>query len=187
MIPDGAFRTIPLGKIDRQAGLGTGFTWTPAVRARTNLIIVGGDNRGMGSGGFISNFVNPGDPSRDASGDCPAPMSMPAPSNIIPSPHGVGAIVGSVFGCVVFLGLLIFISFLLRRKGAKPRVLKLSTEKDPAYYGKDMYGTSYAPQQKWMPPAYTGDSSTTSSTSACSGRQGLSWSGSPSQPLATVQ
>jgi len=79
VIPDGAFRTIPLGKIDTQPGLGTGFTWRPAVRARTNLIIVAGDNRGMGSGGFISKFVNPGDSS--VAGDCPSPTGTAAPTS----------------------------------------------------------------------------------------------------------
>ena len=79
VIPDGAFRTIPVGKIDTQPGLGTGFTWRPAIRAKTNLIIVGGDNRGMGSGGFISKFVNPGDSS--VAGDCPSPTGTAAPTS----------------------------------------------------------------------------------------------------------
>jgi len=170
VVPDGAFRTIPPGKIDTQPGLGTGFTWTPAVRARTNLIIIGGDNRRMGSGGFISTFVNPGDPSRDTFGDCPAPTAMTGITS--DSRVSAGAIVGSVLGGVVLLSLLLFfIFYLLRRKRAKPQVRKPGMEKasDFAYYGGNAYGNAYGvPKSDWavvqdtgLLPAYTKDSGST--------------------------
>ena len=82
VIPDGAFGSIPLGRIDTQTGLGTGFTWRPPVTASTNLIIVGSDNRGTGSGGFISNIVSPGNPNRDAAGNCPAPTATRSTSAV---------------------------------------------------------------------------------------------------------
>ena len=87
VIPDGAFGSIPLGKIDAQTGLGTGFTWRPPVRASSNLIIVGSDARGTGAGGFISSIVSPGNPSRDASGSCPAQAATSTISTpvIVPS------------------------------------------------------------------------------------------------------
>ena len=75
VIPGSTFGPILLGKIEDQAGLGTGFTWRPPVRAGTNLIIVGGDSRGADAGGFVSAVVIPGNPNRDASGGCPAPSA----------------------------------------------------------------------------------------------------------------
>jgi len=109
-----------------------------------NLIIVGGDNRGMGSGGFISNFVDPGDPSRDASGDCPAPAARTSTTS--DSRVKVGAIVGGVLGVVVLLSLLILMSYLLRWKKAKSQVMKPGMEKAPpnfGYHGGNMYGAAY--------------------------------------------
>lgn len=75
VIPGSTFGPILLGKIEDQAGLGTGFTWRPPVRAGTNLIIVGGDSRGADAGGFVSAVVIPGNPNRDATGGCPAPSA----------------------------------------------------------------------------------------------------------------
>jgi hypothetical protein len=39
---------------------GTGFPWDPSIRAGTTLILVGGDNRGNGSGGSTTNLVSAG-------------------------------------------------------------------------------------------------------------------------------
>jgi hypothetical protein len=38
----------------------TGFTWDPSIRAGTTLILVGGDNRGNGSGGSTMILVGSG-------------------------------------------------------------------------------------------------------------------------------
>ena len=38
----------------------TGFTWDPSIRASTTLILVGGDDRGNGSGGSTMILVGSG-------------------------------------------------------------------------------------------------------------------------------
>jgi len=51
VIPGGQSFSIPIGPITQVANEGTGFDWTPSVRAGTTLIIVAGDGRGLGTGG----------------------------------------------------------------------------------------------------------------------------------------
>ena len=40
-----------MGAITNVTDQGTGFNWTPAVRTGTTLIVVAGDDRGLGTGG----------------------------------------------------------------------------------------------------------------------------------------
>ena len=133
---DGKFTRIPFGKVDTRWVVGTGFTWTPAVRAGTNLIIVGGDNRGMGAGGFISNVVNPGNPASAVFGDCP----RSAPQNTTPSS---GTVVVGIIGGVAALGLLYFILYRLLRTEMKPKVVVVPEYESPApnlvNYGGNRY------------------------------------------------
>jgi hypothetical protein len=42
------------------ASEGTGFTWEPSILAGTTLILVGGDNRGNGTGGSVTYQVGAG-------------------------------------------------------------------------------------------------------------------------------
>jgi len=103
----------------------------------------------MGSGGFISSTVGPGDPARDSNGYCLSTGATTSTSSS--SSVNVGAIVGGAIGGVVFLGLLLF---LLRRllhhhkmKKLKPRLvdpdMQTQTAADPAtlnrphHYGND--------------------------------------------------
>lgn len=146
----------------------------------------------MGAGGFISTVVNPGDPTRDETGDCPVPTQTPTGTTL-----NIGAIVGGVVGGVVILGLLIFMLCYLMRKKRKPKVVKpiqvytppASTSK-PAYYNDNPFGPP-APAQ--MPPpqeirgqlpmhvTYADTGATAVSSS--SGWQGSQWKGSPVQSI----
>ncbi|KAF4564642.1 hypothetical protein EYR40_010809 [Pleurotus pulmonarius] len=60
VIPGGESFVIPEGPITSVPSHGTGFSWTPSVHAGTSLVIVGGDNRGVGSGGSLLNIVSAG-------------------------------------------------------------------------------------------------------------------------------
>lgn len=51
IIPGGQSFAIPESSITTSSTQGTGFSWTPSIEGGTTLIIVAGDNRGMGSGG----------------------------------------------------------------------------------------------------------------------------------------
>jgi hypothetical protein len=51
VIPGGQSFSIPVGQVTQVADEGSGFNWTPAVRAGSTLMIVAGDNRGLGTGG----------------------------------------------------------------------------------------------------------------------------------------
>ncbi|KAF9239894.1 hypothetical protein BU15DRAFT_46185 [Melanogaster broomeanus] len=60
VIPGGQSFTIPVGQITQVANEGTGFNWTPSVRAGSTLIIVAGDGRGLGTGGSAPYSVQAG-------------------------------------------------------------------------------------------------------------------------------
>jgi hypothetical protein len=61
VIPGGQSFQIPVpSQLTTVDSEGTGFNWTPSVRGGTTLIIAGGDNRGMGTGGSVLNTVSAG-------------------------------------------------------------------------------------------------------------------------------
>ncbi|KAF7318976.1 hypothetical protein HMN09_00233600 [Mycena chlorophos] len=60
VIPGGDSFQIPESNFSTQTGAGYGFTWTPPLRGGTTLLLVAGDNRGLGSGGSTSYTVNSG-------------------------------------------------------------------------------------------------------------------------------
>ena len=51
VIPGGNSFDIPQGPLYTNNATGTGFNWTADVRGGTDILIVGGDDRGFGSGG----------------------------------------------------------------------------------------------------------------------------------------
>lgn len=51
VIPGGQSFIVPEGSITNVAEEGTGFSWTPSVRAGSTVILVGGDNRALGNAG----------------------------------------------------------------------------------------------------------------------------------------
>ncbi|KAF4583354.1 hypothetical protein EYR38_002104 [Pleurotus pulmonarius] len=68
---------IPEGPITSVPSQGTGFSWTPSVRTGTSLVIVGGDNRGVGSGGSLLNIVSAGTVPNDDCLSSNSPSSTP--------------------------------------------------------------------------------------------------------------
>lgn len=51
IIPGGQSFAIPEGNLTTVPEEGLGFDWSPSVRTGTTVLLIGGDNRGMGSGG----------------------------------------------------------------------------------------------------------------------------------------
>ncbi|OBZ67574.1 hypothetical protein A0H81_12403 [Grifola frondosa] len=60
VIPGGQSFDIPQGSLTTVASEGLGFNWTPSVRTGTTLLLVGGDNRGLGSAGSVFYIVSQG-------------------------------------------------------------------------------------------------------------------------------
>lgn len=63
VIPGGESFSIPLGTITNTTDMGTGFQWVPTVRTGSTLMVVSGDDRGLGTGGSdlfsVSAGLNP--------------------------------------------------------------------------------------------------------------------------------
>ncbi|KAJ7634795.1 hypothetical protein FB45DRAFT_909876 [Roridomyces roridus] len=60
VIPGGESFEIPQAQITTVEAEGTGFNWTAPLRSMTNVILVGGDNRGNGTGGSTLYIVGGG-------------------------------------------------------------------------------------------------------------------------------
>ncbi|KAI0090344.1 hypothetical protein BDY19DRAFT_887690 [Irpex rosettiformis] len=130
VIPGGQSLQVPQGTITQVADQGTGYSWSPFVRAGTTLVIVAGDNRGLGSGGSSTYFINNGDNSTclnstspsstagsPAGGSYPTSTSGAGTDNGSSSHHtNTGAIVGGVVGGVVGLTALILLGIFLWRR-----------------------------------------------------------------------
>ncbi|KAG9221626.1 hypothetical protein CCMSSC00406_0005539 [Pleurotus cornucopiae] len=89
VIPGGESFVIPEGPITDVPSQGTGFSWTPPVRAGTTLVIVGGDDRGVGSGGSLVTIVSTGVRLDD---DC---LGDNSPSSTPGSPAGLPTSTGN--------------------------------------------------------------------------------------------
>ncbi|KAF8626893.1 hypothetical protein AX15_004642 [Amanita polypyramis BW_CC] len=130
VIPGGQSFSIPESNITNVQAQGTGFSWTPPLRGGTTLIVVGGDNRGNGTGGsglyVVSNGINndgsclnnnspsstPGNPAggsypTNASGDTAGGSS---------GGTNVGAIVGGVIGGIAIVVVAVLLIYYLRRR-----------------------------------------------------------------------
>ncbi|KAJ8506896.1 hypothetical protein ONZ45_g10646 [Pleurotus djamor] len=132
VIPGGQSFSIPQGSITNVPSQGTGFSWTPSIRAGTTLIIVGGDNRGAGTAGSSLNTVSAGiNPSNECLNDnspsstpnSPAGGSYPTTTSgagtsggSSSSGNNTGAIVGGVIGGVIGLLALLLALFFWRRR-----------------------------------------------------------------------
>ncbi|KAI0688406.1 hypothetical protein BC835DRAFT_1419154 [Cytidiella melzeri] len=133
VIPGGQSLMIPAGQITQVAEQGTGYNWTPSVRAGTTIVIIAGDDRGLGSGGSSTYFINnnnngdsscldsnspsstPGSP---AGGSYPTSTSGAGTGSSGSSKHdNTGSIVGGVVGGVVgLIALLLIALFFWRRR-----------------------------------------------------------------------
>ena len=71
VIPGGESFEIPISNITTDS-LGTGFTWAPNIRGGTSMIVVAGDDRGIGKGGSASYIVNYSNDQSCISNDSPS-------------------------------------------------------------------------------------------------------------------
>ena len=83
VIPGGQSFAIPEGPITRVQAQGTGFSWVTNVRGGTTLMLVGGDNRGNGTGGSVFSVVSSG---IDNNSTC---LSQNSPSSTAGNPAGM--------------------------------------------------------------------------------------------------
>ncbi|KAI0819402.1 hypothetical protein BC628DRAFT_1342240 [Trametes gibbosa] len=163
VIPGGESFQIPQGQTTAVTGQGVGFNWVPSVRIGTTVLLVGGDDRGLGSAG--SNFYTMQEGSSNSCLNATSPSSTPGSpaggsyatstdgSGVNNSTGGggshvnVGAIVGGVIGGVVgAIALALVLLFAVRRqrfhKGTKERPVDLLQDQDndgadarpPEYY-----------------------------------------------------
>ncbi|KAG1834683.1 hypothetical protein EV424DRAFT_517991 [Suillus variegatus] len=145
VIPGGQSFSIPEGSITQVSNEGTGFSWIPSVREGTTLMIVAGDDRGLGTGGSglytVAQGIFP-------NSSC---LTTTSPSSTIGSPAGgtyptspsstdtssgtsstsssssktnVGAIVGGIIGGLAALVILALAGFYFIRRKTATKVTK---------------------------------------------------------------
>ncbi|KAF9057529.1 hypothetical protein BJ165DRAFT_1397783 [Panaeolus papilionaceus] len=138
VIPGGESFSIPTGQITDVPEQGTGFSWTPSIRGGTAILLVGGDNRGNGTGGSVPGTVSSGinndskclnDSSPSSTPGSPAGGAYPTSTNGgTTGGHGsgsnVGAIVGGIIGGLALLIVVILLIWFFRRKQKKQRRVK---------------------------------------------------------------
>ncbi|KAI0350822.1 hypothetical protein OH77DRAFT_1379477, partial [Trametes cingulata] len=163
VIPGGESFQIPQGPVTSVTGQGVGFSWTPSVRGGTTMLLVGGDDRGLGSAGSNSYTIQDGNSvsclnstSPSSTPGSPAGGSYPTSTdgsgvNIGTGGGGshvdIGAIVGGVIGGVVgAIAIALVLLFAVRRqrlhKGTKERPVDLLQDQEgpstdgrpPEYY-----------------------------------------------------
>ncbi|KAG6336390.1 hypothetical protein ID866_2710 [Astraeus odoratus] len=137
VIPGGQSFSIPVGTLTNVTGEGTGFDWTPSVRAGSTLLIVAGDGRGLGSGGSglynvaaglypNSSCLTSTSPSSTAGppagGSYPTDTSGDQTPGDSSSSSNVGAIVGGTIGGLALLALLVLGGLYVIRRRTKRSV-----------------------------------------------------------------
>ncbi|KAF9531159.1 hypothetical protein CPB83DRAFT_809505 [Crepidotus variabilis] len=155
IIPGGQSFDVPQNNsnITSIEGYGIGFDWKPSLRDGTTIILVGGDDRGNGTGGFMQFLVTQGNfPDRSCLNDN-SPSSTPgtpaggvatgAVHNGGPGTHGpnVGAIVGGVLGGVGFIIIALLLLWWWKRKQRQhqmraPRQIWLEADDDAEQTGE---------------------------------------------------
>ncbi|KAF5329977.1 hypothetical protein D9611_010406 [Ephemerocybe angulata] len=135
VIPGGQSFSIPQGTLSTQTGQGTGFDWKANLRTGTELLLIGGDDRGAGSGGSVPNVVSAGinpdsscinatspsaTPGSPAGGSYPTSSQSTGDAGNTKGKNNTGAIAGGVVGGVVAL-LAALLFFILYRKRQRER------------------------------------------------------------------
>ncbi|KAH9171379.1 hypothetical protein EDB89DRAFT_1887153 [Lactarius sanguifluus] len=130
VIPGGNSFIMPQGPLSTNNVTGTGFSWTADISSGTNILIIGGDDRGIGSGGVApftvapsvkSSCLNSTSPSSTAGN--PAGGSYPTSTSSSPSGSSgghsnTGLIAGGIAGgLVVILAIALIAFFYPRRRG----------------------------------------------------------------------
>ncbi|KZT69906.1 hypothetical protein DAEQUDRAFT_725867 [Daedalea quercina L-15889] len=185
VIPGGQSFSIPESNFSTVAEEGYGFTWTPSVRIGTTLLLVGGDNRGPGTGGSGLYIVSQGStqdclnsnspsstPGSPAGGSYPTSTngagtggsgsgSSPSSSS---SHTNVGAIVGGVIGGVCgFLAALALVGLVIwRRRRTHPKARPVDLLNGPSEEdggnensGGEQLPRYYEPEPFVLPEPYT--------------------------------
>ncbi|THH17568.1 hypothetical protein EW146_g3282 [Bondarzewia mesenterica] len=132
VIPGGDSFSIPNGTLSTNSQTGTGFNWIVDVRGGTSMLLVAGDDRGIGVGGSApftigyagsdaSNCLSSNSPSSTAGdpagGSYATSTSPPSSSSGSGSKSHTGAIVGGVVGGVGgLIVVVLFALFFLRRR-----------------------------------------------------------------------
>ncbi|KAI0918602.1 hypothetical protein AcV5_002549 [Taiwanofungus camphoratus] len=134
IIPGGQSFSIPEGNLTTVPEEGLGFDWSPSVRTGTTVLLIGGDNRGMGSGGSGFYIMSQGQStsclnsqSPSSTPGSPAGGSYPTSTNgasTNPSTGGgtssshtdVGAIVGGVVGGIAGAAVILIACFFIFRR-----------------------------------------------------------------------
>ncbi|KAI0764624.1 hypothetical protein BD413DRAFT_437794, partial [Trametes elegans] len=186
VIPGGQSFQIPYSSTSVVSGQGTGFSWTPSVRVGTVIILVGGDDRGLGSAGSNTYTMQSGndlsclnDTSPSSTPGSPAGGSYPTSTdgsgiNTGGGSHtDVGAIVGGVIGGVVgAIAVALILLFALRRqryhKGTKERPVDLLQDQENDGPGDGRPPEYYQPEPFVLPDptiASTHEESTSGSQS----------------------
>jgi len=130
VIPGGNSFNIPQGSLSTDNSTGTGFNWTVDISGGTNIFVVGGDDRGIGSGGSAPFTVAYSTNSSCLSGSSPSstagsPAGGSYPTSTSGSSSGgsgshsnTGAIAGGVAGGLVGVAAVALIAFFcFRRRG----------------------------------------------------------------------
>ncbi|KAI9509270.1 hypothetical protein F5148DRAFT_1189042 [Russula earlei] len=128
-IPGGTSFSIPQGTPSSNNNTGTGFSWTVDITGGTNILLVGGDDRGVGSGGSapftvsyssnsscLSNNSPSSTPGSPAGGSYPTSTSDTGSGGRNRSSSNTGAIVGGVVGAIVFLTAIFLIAYFMFRR-----------------------------------------------------------------------
>ncbi|KAH9171382.1 hypothetical protein EDB89DRAFT_2243560 [Lactarius sanguifluus] len=128
VIPGGNSFNIPQGSLSTNTDTGTGFNWTVDITGGTNIFVVAGDDRGIGSGGSApftvaysanSSCLSSNSPSSTAGS--PAGGSYPTSTSSSPSGSSgghsnVGAIAGGVVGGLVAIVAAALVAFFYSRR-----------------------------------------------------------------------
>ncbi|KIY47393.1 hypothetical protein FISHEDRAFT_74693 [Fistulina hepatica ATCC 64428] len=153
VIPGGDSFVVPQGQLTTEDG-DTGFFWTPSVLGGTTLMLIGGDDRGNGTGGSTTFTVSSGsyNSSCIASDSPSSTPGNPAGGTYATNSAGattgsgdegssvnVGAIIGGVIGGVSGIIVLLLLLWFARKRynekrsqREKPTPVDLLDENDPA-------------------------------------------------------
>ncbi|KAH9003378.1 hypothetical protein EDB86DRAFT_3217636 [Lactarius hatsudake] len=128
VIPGGNSFNIPQGSLSTNTDTGTGFNWTVDITGGTNIFIVAGDDRGIGSGGSApftvaysanSSCLSSSSPSSTAGSPAGGsyPTSTSSPSSGSSGGHSnAGAIAGGVAGGLVAIVAAALVAFFYSRR-----------------------------------------------------------------------
>jgi hypothetical protein len=169
VIPGGQSFQVQEGTLSNVTEEGLGFNWTVPVRVGTTVMVVGGDNRGIGTAGSVTQSVQAGtagvnntclnDSSPSSTAGNPAGGSYPTNSQSSSNSGGssgkssTGGIIGGAIGGAIILlsALLVAFYFLLRRrrvqdKKSRPVDLLQGDAEDPPPNSRSELPQFYQPE-----------------------------------------